>query len=86
MIDEKGNKLSEKDILKTALDHLGEACCFLYETESDQCHALAFIVDSALKLGQVIHRDDDILSASADYTAYENECFKKHKANKKVKK
>ena len=71
MNDENGNKLSDKDILKASLDNLSDACCLLYELEDETYHSLAFMVDSCLKLGQVLHRDDNILSASTDYDAYE---------------
>ncbi len=75
MKDENGNDVSEKDTIKAALDHLAEACCFAFETETDTGHAFAFMIDSAIKYGQCILRDDDVLSASADYTAYENDIY-----------
>jgi len=73
MIDESGKEMTEKEIIKCALDHLSDTCCFLFETKSPEGHALAFMVDAALKYGQVIYRGDDVLIAAADYTAYEEE-------------
>lgn len=81
---EKGlvSDLSEQEIIKTALDHLAESLCWVYETKSPEGHALAFMVDSAVKYGQVIMRGDDVLLASADYTEYENEISRKHQESK----
>jgi hypothetical protein len=76
---EKGREMTDKEIISVALEHLSEACCFLFETESSEGNALAFMVDSALKYGQVVIRDDDPLSAAADYTAYENKKYNEHK-------
>ena len=82
MQDENGKKVTEKEKLKYALDHLSESLCLLYETETDVGHALAFMVDSAVKYGQVVYRGDNVLSASADYTRYENETLASHLAKK----
>ncbi len=75
MTDENDKKLEEKELIKETLDNLANALCFVYETESNEGHALAFMVDSALKYGQVILRGHNVLSASADYTTYEQEVF-----------
>ncbi len=78
MKDENGKILTEGEKIKEALEHLSEACCFLFETESDAANALAFMVDAALKYGQVIYRGDNVLMAAADYNAYEeNRCEEK---------
>ena len=79
MIDENGNEMSDKEILKSALDHLAEACCFLYEIEDESFHSLGFMVDSCLKLGTVLLNDGNVLNAAADYSAYEQELFEKNK-------
>ena len=65
-------KLTEEELIKEALNLMGEALCFAYETKTDAGHAFAFLLDNAIKYGQVIMRGDNVLSASADYTAYEN--------------
>ena len=64
MIDENGVKLSDDELIKNALDHLAEACAFLFETEDREGHALAFMVDSALKYGEVVRRGEDVLLAT----------------------
>jgi hypothetical protein len=69
-------RLEEKEFIRDALDHLAEALCFAYETKTSEGNALAFMIDSAVKYGQVIYRDHDVLSAASDYTAYEDECYK----------
>ena len=71
MQDEKGNTLTEKEIIKTALDHLSEACCFLFECESAEAQAAAFMADMALKYTNVIYNGDCPLEAACDFTAYE---------------
>lgn len=68
-----GIDLTEKEIIKEAMNHLSEACCFLFEVESLEGRSLAFMADAVLKLAQVIYRDDDPLMAAADYTAYEED-------------
>jgi hypothetical protein len=73
MINEHGKEMTEKEILKEALNLMGEVCCLLFETESDQAKASAFMADSLIKYLQVIVRDDDVLLAAADYSAYEEE-------------
>jgi hypothetical protein len=65
-------ELSDNELLTIALGHIGESLCALYETKGKEYQALAFMVDSCVKLGTVLLNEDDILSASADYTAYEN--------------
>lgn len=77
-----GKEMTEKEMIKESLDLLSDACCFLFETESDVGQSLAFMVDSALKYGQVIYRDDRILDAACDYQAYEEEVYKRHMKEK----
>ena len=83
MKDENGKDLTDKEVLKYALDDLGNACCSLYELEDEMYHSLAFMVDSCLKLGTVLINGDNILSASADYTNYEHERYQKFLEEKK---
>ncbi len=60
MIDsETGKLVPEEEILKESLGLLADACCFLYELESDQGIALACMVDAALRYGQAIYYDRD---------------------------
>jgi len=77
MIDENGIEMTEQDILQAAIELMGEVLCLLYETESPQGNAAGFMADSLTKYLQVIIRGDDVLSASADYTAYEEEVYRK---------
>ncbi len=86
MKNENGIEMPEKDILQEALELMSHVCCLLFETESDKAVAAAFMADSLLKYLQVIYRDDDVLSASADYTAYEENVYiKSGKHLKEVK-
>lgn len=59
MIDESGNKISDEDLMKMALEHLAEACCCLYEIESDTGIAAAFMADAALRYTQAVYHDKD---------------------------
>jgi len=77
MKDENGNEMTEKDILKDSLELMADVCGLLFETNSEECHAAAFMADSLIKYLQVIYRGDNVLSASADYTSYENEIYLK---------
>jgi len=77
MKNENGIEMTEKEILKEALDLMSDVCCLLYETQSDKAVAAAFMADSLIKYLQVIYRDDDVLSAAADYTAYEENVYLK---------
>jgi len=78
-------KLSEKKLLQEALFCLSDALTALYETKTKEGQSLCFMVDSCLKYGTVIFRGDNILDASADYSAYEEKQYLKDK-KKKVKK
>lgn len=77
MKDENGNEMSDKDIIKESLDLMSDVCCLLFETNSDQAIAAAYMADSLIKYLQVIYRGDDVLSAAADYTGYENNVYLK---------
>lgn len=81
-----GRTLSEKELIKEALDHISEACCFLFETDSPEGHALAFMCDSLLKYGTVIKNGDNPLAAAADYTEYENKKYQEFIAKKEKEK
>jgi hypothetical protein len=86
MIDENGTVLTEKEIIKDIMEILTEALCPAYELKSDNGHALAWMIDCALQYAKVIYRDFDVLSASADYTRYEENMadIKKLDANLRV--
>ncbi len=86
MIVENGKHMSEKQLLKEALDLIADACCLLFETEEPESQAAAFMTDSVLKYLQVIYRDDDVLLASADYTAYEQKVYERRQEIKEKEK
>ncbi len=69
-------ELSEKQLIQAALDHMSEALALAFETQSDQGHALCWMIDNAIKYGTVICHAGNVLSATADYTAYEQELLK----------
>jgi hypothetical protein len=76
-----GTEMTEKELIKEALNHISDACCFLFETDSSEGHALAFMCDSMLKYGQVIYNDDNPIDATSDFNAYEQRKFDaKHKS------
>lgn len=54
--DENGKLMTEEDKLREALDMLGDVSCLLYETETVEGIAAAFMVDSAVKYLQVVSR------------------------------
>lgn len=70
MVDEEGNELSEKEILKTAMDHIAEACCFLFECDSPEIQVIGALADTLLKLGNVIMHDESPLTASVGYDEF----------------
>lgn len=59
MNDEKGNVLSEEEVLKDALNHLSETCCFAFELDGPEGIAFAVMCDNALKYGQAILNERD---------------------------
>jgi hypothetical protein len=69
--------MSEKDILKEALELMADVCSLLFETESEVGKGAAFMADALLKYINVIHKDGDVLSAAADYQAYEERLSEK---------
>lgn len=77
--------LTDKEIMKEALDHLSEACCFLFELQTTEGESLAFMVDSCLKLGQILYHEDSPLEAACDYASYEEELYQRHLKEKKLK-
>lgn len=85
MVDEDGIKLSDQEILESSLDHLAKALYFVYKLEDEYYHSFAFMVDSCMKLGAVLKNRDDILYASADYTAYEQEVYERKQRLKLIK-
>lgn len=85
MFDENGIKLTDKEILKGALDHMGEALCHLFETEEPIFQSVAFMLDSAIKLGTVIFNDGSILDASSNWEEYESELYEKRQLMRIIK-
>lgn len=79
MMNEDGKEMSEEEILEEACNLVSDACCLLFETKSDEGHASAFMADNLLKYLQVIKRGDDVLSAAADYSAYEQKVYEEFK-------
>jgi len=69
--NEHGIEMTEKEIIKEAMNLLADVCCLLYETESPEAIAAAWMSDCLIKYLQVIHRGDNLLLASADYNEYE---------------
>lgn len=82
MQDENGKEMTEEQLLDEAAQIMGDVCCFLFETESAEGHAAAFMADCLLKYLQVAKRGDNVLSAAADYTAYEQEVYNRKLAQK----
>lgn len=75
MKDIDGSEMSEAKILEEACNLMADVCCLLYETTEDVSHAAAFMADNLLKYLQVVKRGDNVLSAAADYTTYEEEVY-----------
>lgn len=76
-------ELSQKEILKTGLDHLSEACCWFFELESTEGRALAFFIDSLIKCSEAILHDEDPRSIISE-EGY-NEMIAKVHSKKKLK-
>jgi hypothetical protein len=84
MKDINNLQLTEQDKIKCAMDHIAEACCFLFECESPAGEAAAFMADSLLKYANVIFNGDSPLKAACDYNAYEEEIYEKVIKSKNV--
>lgn len=76
--------MTEKQLIHFALNDLAEALAKGFELKSPEGKAFAFMIDCAIKYGQVIKHDDCPLHATADYTAYEQEVYLREKKNMKV--
>lgn len=85
MNDENGNVMSEKDIIREALDLMSDVLFLLYETESDNAKAACWMADSLSKFMTVLFNNGDVLLASADYSSYENKLYKSFLRKKKCK-
>lgn len=75
MRDENGIEMTEEQILEEACELLSGACELLYETIEETSHAAAFMADSCLKYLQAVRRGYNVLSAAADYSAFEEEVY-----------
>jgi hypothetical protein len=86
MLDTDGKEMSEEKIFEEACGLVSDACGLLFETESSEGHAAGFMADNLLKYLQMIKRGDDVLMASADYSAYEQIVYEEFVAHLKEKK
>lgn len=58
-MDENGNKVLDKELYKSALDLISEACCLLYEIETTEGRYAAFMADAALRCAHAAMDDHD---------------------------
>ena len=75
MRDENGAEMTEDQILEEACELLCGVCELLYETTEETSHAAAYMADACLKYLQVVRRGYNVLSAAADYSAFEEEVY-----------
>ena len=73
MNDENGTKMDDKTLLKIMEEQLADVACLAFELESEEGKALAFMVDSLLKLTHVLKDEGDILKAAACFETYQAE-------------
>lgn len=59
MKNENGQTMTDKEILREACDLLASACELLFELDSDEGKASAFITDTALRYCSAIYKGDD---------------------------
>lgn len=59
MKDETGKEMSEKELMTYALNYIAEACGILFEIETPEGMALAFMADSVLRYGDAIKQGRD---------------------------
>jgi hypothetical protein len=62
-----GTEMSDKEIMKVALDHIADAACFLFEINSDEGIAAAFMCDTLLHYVSAIYKDRDPRLSEDDY-------------------
>jgi len=73
MQDENGVVLSEEEMLKESCDLLASACELLFEIESPEGIAAAFLADSTLRYTQaILHGNDPRLSEEFLYEQSQN--------------
>jgi hypothetical protein len=75
MIDVDGTEMSEEKLLQEAGHLVADACCLLFETQNEKSHAAAYMADSLLKYIYTIYKDENILSAAADYNSIEEKRY-----------
>jgi hypothetical protein len=75
MRDENGIEMTEDQILEEACELLSGVCELLYETTEETSHAAAYMADACLKYLQVIRLGCNVLSAAADYQAFEEDVY-----------
>jgi ABC-type Fe2+-enterobactin transport system substrate-binding protein len=84
MKNEKGVELKEEQLIKLAMDDLMSACECLFETNTEEGHAAAFMADNLLKYLTTIYHGKSVLSAATDYNDIEQEIYDDlHKKKKK---
>ena len=83
MYKEDGTEMTEMDLLCDARALMADVISLLYETESAAGNSAAWMADSLLKYLQVVICEDDLLSASIDYQAYEERKFREHEEKSK---
>lgn len=57
--DENGKEMTEEEMLEEACDLLSNACCLLFEIESEEGKAAAFMADSTLRYCSAILKGND---------------------------
>ncbi len=85
MKDEHGVEMTEDQILEEACELLSGVCELLYETSEETSHAAAFMADACLKYLQAIKHGYNVLSAAADYSAFEEEVYQAKLEAKELK-
>lgn len=76
---------TEKELIKAASDHIAEACCFLFECESELGKTMAVLCDTMLKLAHINRYDDDLLIATTSYDEFEAEKYDEFLKKRRLK-
>ncbi len=67
MSDENNIEWTDEQLLQQSLHYLSEACCFLYEIETAEGRAAAFMADAALRYAQtILHGKDPRISEEVE--------------------
>ncbi len=65
-------KISDEELLREGLNHLGEAASFLFEIETDTGKAIAFMVDNVIRYGEHLLNDRDPRSSQEFYDSLDD--------------